>query len=79
MKECMICLGVEWLTKTKCNHIICIECLFKLEKDECPMCRREIKKTLPKNLWKFLEFTPKVKKKSNTLDFSDIDEFPPLN
>ena len=79
MKECMICLGDEWLTETKCSHIICIECLFKLEKDECPMCRREIKKTLPKSLWKFLEFTPEIKKKPRTLDFSDIDEFPPLN
>ena len=74
----MICLDNEWLTKTKCNHIICIECLFKLEKDECPMCRREIKTTLPKSLWKFLEFTPEVKK-PRTLDFSDVDEFPPLN
>ena len=30
----MICLGDEWLTETKCNHIICIECLFKLEKEQ---------------------------------------------
>ena len=65
----MICLGDEWLTQTKCNHTICIECLFKLEKDECPMCRREIKKTLPKSLWKFLEFTPEVKKKTEYIRF----------
>lgn len=73
----MICLDTEWLTETKCNHIICIECLFKLEKDECPMCRREIKKTLPKSLWVHLEFTPETKQ-PRTVDFSDLDEFPPL-
>lgn len=77
MKECMICLDTEWLTETKCGHIICIECLFKLEKDECPMCRREIKKTLPKALWKHLEFTPEIKK-PNYLDFNNLDDFPPL-
>ena len=43
------------------------------------MCRREIKKTLPKSLWKFLEFTPEVIKKPNTLDFNDFDDFPSLN
>ena len=43
------------------------------------MCRREIKKTIPKSLWKFLEFTPETEKKERTLDFSDFDEFPPLN
>ena len=74
----MICLGDEWLTETKCNHIICIECLFKLEKDECPMCRREIKKTLPKSIWKYLRFTPEIPKK-RTVDLTDSDEFPPLN
>lgn len=77
MKECMVCLDTEWLTETKCKHIICIECLFKLEKDECPMCRREIKETLPKSLQCYLYFAPKPIKKS-TLDFTDLDEFPPL-
>lgn len=73
----MICLNNEWLTETKCKHDICIECLFKLSKDECPMCRREIKKTLPKSIWKYLEFTPEIPKK-RSLDFTDSDEFPPL-
>ena len=73
----MICLNNNWLTTTNCNHIICIECLFKLEKDECPMCRRVIKKTLPKSLWKYLKFTPEIPKK-RIVDFTDSDEFPSL-
>ncbi len=75
----MICLNTDWLTQTKCKHDICIECIFKLEKDECPMCRRQIKKTLPKSIWKFLEFTTEEKKCTRTLDFTDFNEFPPLN
>ena len=45
--ECPICFGEDWITRTKCNHVICISCLIKLNKDECPYCRREIFKTLP--------------------------------
>ena len=41
------------------------------------MCRREIKETLPKSLQCYLYFAPKPIKKS-TLDFTDLDEFPPL-
>ncbi len=62
MKECMICLGDDWLTETKCNHIICIECIFKLEKDECPMCRREIKKSLKINDTVHVKLKGKIQK-----------------
>ena len=41
------------------------------------MCRRELKKTLPKSLWKYLEFTLEIPKK-RTVDFTDSDEFPSL-
>lgn len=36
--ECPICFGEDWITRTKCNHVICISCLIKLTKDECPYC-----------------------------------------
>ena len=74
MQECIVCFKNEWLTETKCNHIICIECLFKLKKNECPMCRKEFKSTLPKSLWEYLDFTPK--EPTYVMNYYD---FPPLN
>lgn len=76
MKECIVCFNTDWITHTKCEHIICIECLFKLQKDECPMCRREIKKTLPKNLRNLLNCAPVPKKEG--FDLANINDFPPL-
>ncbi len=38
--ECCVCLD-KTITKTNCEHALCIECWTKLKKDECPMCRCE--------------------------------------
>jgi hypothetical protein len=52
--ECCVCyLGNEtFIIKTTCNHYICMPCIYKLNKHECPMCRskfpEEIIKILPK-------------------------------
>tara|TARA_B100000900_G_scaffold397332_1_gene397547 strand:- start:1936 stop:2319 length:384 start_codon:yes stop_codon:yes gene_type:complete len=54
-QDCCICYkdSSEFIIKTKCNHFMCMPCLYKLTKHECPMCRQEfpddIKKLLPKN------------------------------
>ena len=79
MGECAICFTEIWLTKTQCNHIFCISCLFKLEKDECPLCRQTIYKNFPKNLKPFLTFTNKSKKKKSNFNISDQDQFPTLS
>lgn len=75
MDECMICFGETWLTKTICGHSICIECLFKLKKDECPICRRAIVQTLPRYLQRFM--TCQTKKEH--LDISSLHQFPSLS
>ena len=71
-KECIVCLENEWLTTTKCNHIICIQCLFKLPKDECPVCRRSIHNPLPSYLRQFMSC---VEKKKTRLDIDSLHQF----
>lgn len=54
-QDCCICYkdSNEFILKTSCNHFICMTCLYKLTKYECPMCRKEfpddIKNLLPNN------------------------------
>ena len=38
--ECCVCLEDLWVSQTPCKHLICIRCLIKLTKDECPICER---------------------------------------
>ncbi len=42
--ECCICLeeNVVEEQKTECGHCVCNECLDKMTKPICPMCRQEI-------------------------------------
>lgn len=41
--KCTICSsGMRKVDKLSCNHTICLECLKKLRKNECPVCRREL-------------------------------------
>lgn len=53
--ECCVCYAGNdtFIIKTTCNHYICMPCIYKLKKHECPMCRNEfpeeIIKLLPKN------------------------------
>lgn len=52
-QDCCICYDEEntFIIKTKCNHFLCMQCLYKLKKYECPMCREvfpdDIKNLLP--------------------------------
>ena len=41
IRECCVCRE-DCLTKTRCNHTLCIECAWKLHKPECPMCRDKL-------------------------------------
>ena len=46
--ECCVCLeNTKGIYITKCNHYMCLFCLMKLVKQECPYCRQELE--LPNN------------------------------
>ena len=47
MTECCICYNNIYITKTSCNHEICIDCLSKLYSPICPYCRNDLKNKLP--------------------------------
>ncbi len=78
-QECNICFGNEWITKTNCNHIFCINCLFKLEKDECPLCRKVVFDNFPKELKPYLTINNKSKKVKSNYNILNNDDFPPLS
>ena len=48
MSECCVCYSDNYVTKTECNHLICIGCLSKINKLECPLCRNKLKQ-IPNN------------------------------
>ena len=48
MVECCICYNENYVVKTNCNHEICVDCLSKLYKPICPICRNNLKNKLPK-------------------------------
>ncbi len=82
MIECLICFTNDWVSKTPCQHNICLLCIFKLKKDECPMCRRQLMYSIPTELRTFLQLYKNQQKSNNqtstTVDVNDIEEFPPL-
>ena len=46
--ECIICLDSKfYVSKTSCNHNLCIDCLFKIKQMNCPMCRKDLSYELP--------------------------------
>ena len=46
--ECIICLDSKfYVSKTSCNHNLCIDCLFKIRQMYCPMCRKDLSNELP--------------------------------
>ena len=73
---CPVCFGEDWLTKSKCNHLICISCLLSLQKNSCPTCRRPLYNTLPNGLKYIVKMSSN--KKKNQLNIEDLSEFPEL-
>ena len=41
-EECCVCLEENIIQKTYCGHSVCNECINKLDKNLCPMCRRDV-------------------------------------
>ena len=78
--ECIICLESKfYVSKTSCNHNLCIDCLFKLKQMTCPMCRKDLSNELP-NIVKdnIMRNIDKNKNKINSINLNDNYEFPPL-
>lgn len=82
MQECLVCFSNHWVANTPCQHYICLHCIFKLKKDECPMCRRQIMYSLSPEIRTYLQLYRNQQKSTNqtsdTVDINDIEEFPPL-
>ena len=45
--DCCVCYKNKNVLTTECNHKICIDCLIKLKKIECPYCRGNLN-SIPK-------------------------------
>ena len=50
--ECCICYDKfkAYVIKTKCKHVMCLNCLVQIRKPECPMCRSNLENELPKKI-----------------------------
>lgn len=76
--ECPVCFLDNWMMKTPCSHAICLDCLLKLRKDECPSCRKPLLYSLPREI-KSIVTMYKPPKVSRILNINDRDEFPMLS
>ena len=77
--ECVICLDSKFfVSKTPCNHNVCIDCLFRLKKMECPYCRYDLEKTIPSIIKDHIVNKKQELKKHSNILLSDFYEFPPL-
>ena len=77
--ECCICLDDKFfVSRTPCNHSICIDCLFRLKQTICPYCRYDLEKDLP-GIVKDKILNNKKKEKNSNLELNNDYEFPPLN
>lgn len=75
--ECPICFNSLWVVNTPCNHKICIQCLIKLRKDECPTCRQVISGTLPFEFKRIMTiYKPELDKKK--ININNYEDFPTL-
>ena len=75
--ECPICFNSLWVVNTPCNHNICIKCLIKLRKDECPTCRRKLYNQLPLEFQRIMTIFKPIENE-NRLNINNYEEFPDL-
>ena len=82
-EECPVCFGKIWLTKTSCNHLICITCILELTENKCVYCRKKnVFNNLPlsiKNVCKMFKKKKKLNKPINNVDINNFYDFPPLS
>lgn len=83
-EECPVCFGKSWLTKTSCNHLICIKCILELTVNQCVYCRKKkVFNNLPSSIKNICKMFKKNKKNSNkptnNVDIDNLYDFPPLS
>ena len=79
MDNCPVCFEeMKMKCITSCHHVICIECLLKLRKSDCPLCRKNLALDLPNNLMKIINNNTNKKGYINNSDIINWDDFPPL-
>ena len=69
--ECCVCLEDKYVFTTPCKHLLCVNCLIKLKKLECPYCRSKLKGLGDEFMKERTSYHNPV------LDFNEED-FPPL-
>lgn len=77
MEECPVCFGTHWVLKTPCKHLLCLKCLVKLRKDECPSCRKPLHYLLPTEIQRITTMNGPVTK-SEGLNINNYNDFPEL-
>ena len=83
--ECCICLenGLEiTMVRFPCSHKMCLQCLCEIIKPECPMCRVNLQKNIPKRILNIILSNKKDKKNdnnNNNIDVGSNYQFPPLS
>ena len=81
MYECCVCLSDEktvLLCKTPCGHIICANCILRIKKYECPMCRNSFPKMEDVQKARGYFNINESSKETGPLAINDTDEFPSL-
>ena len=81
--ECPVCFNSLWIINTPCNHNICIQCLIKLRKDECPTCRCKVYNQLPIEFQRIMTvYKPNeinvTHNIEDVLNINNYEEFPDL-
>ena len=61
MKECCICYNKKSIINFSCKHAMFFFGFLKITKVECPYCRKNLKKEIPKKIINII-------KQNNTLD-----------
>ena len=84
--DCPICFEKDkWITKTPCNHKICIDCIVELSKNICPFCRKKnVFDTLPIVLKRNCKMFRSFNKEDKNITTSGVNvdsfyDFPPLS
>ena len=78
MDECHICFGENWVVKTPCKHLLCLDCLIKLRQDMCPTCRRPLLNSLPIEI-RMIANMNTTPTRSTGLNIHNRDDFPSLS
>lgn len=77
MDECPVCFGKHWVLKTPCKHLLCLQCLIKLRRDECPSCRKALYYLLPVEIQRVITMNNNDNK-SEALNINNYNDFPEL-